>query len=237
MTHAAALLAAALLAQAPVGQANNALADFDRGRAAAAAGDLEVAAGFLERCAQAFPGWGLAHVEYADVLLRQGGAAPQLDQELALARQLAGDNPRTWLLTGDFASARGDSVGAIEGYSRAVELRSELDGAREKLATALLRAGRVAESVPHFAAAVAANPADRTLRANYAESLEQSGDVAGAEQQLRTLADQDPGSVFRKRLARFYERIGQPQKAEQELRKLDAGRQQRKMRPLPPSHH
>ncbi len=223
-------LALVLLASSP-----DPMGDLQRARAAVAAGDLEGAAKVLADCVQATPGWGLAHIDYADVLLKLGGQAPELEGELATARQLAPDNPRTWLLTGQQCELKGDGAAAIEAFAKAVELRPEMIEAREKLAAALAQADRWQEARPHFQAVSEARPEERTARANLAEALERCGDLAGAESLLRALADQDSGGLFRRRLVRFYERTGQAAKAVAEGKKLDAGRPPKKMRALPPS--
>jgi predicted Zn-dependent protease len=210
-------------------------ADYDRGRALAAAGDLKGAAEALKRVTAAFPGWGLAQIELAEVLLRAGGDEVALDRALTSAVALEPLNPRAWLLRGRSQEHR-DAAAAAVSYSRAVELRPELVEPHERLAALLLASDRLAEAAPHLRAVVAARPEDRTARANLADALERAGDLAGAEAQLRALVEAAPRHQgYRRRLIDFCERNGQAAKATEEKRRADALEPGRTLRPLPPS--
>lgn len=224
-----ALFAALALAADPV-------ADLHRGRALAEGGDLQGAIGAYRQVTAAFPAWGLAQIELAEALLRQGVDDASLDQALAAARALEPNNPRAWLLSGHRADRRADAAGAIECYGRAAELRPDLLDARERLGLLLLEAGRPSDAAGHLRAALAGKPDDRTLRANLADALERGGDLDGAEAELRALLAAAPKNpAYLRRLVDFLERTGQDEKAAHERRKADSGRPARKLRPLPPS--
>jgi len=224
-----ALLLALALASDPA-------ADYEKGRALAAAGDLKGAAECLKRVGVAFPQWGLGQIELADVLVRLGADDPALEKALAAARALEPLNPRAWILTGRGYEKRGNSALAIEAYARAAELRPDLLEPHERLSALLFETGRGPEAVAHFKAVLEAHPEDRIARVSYADALEQAGDLKGAEEQLRTLVKDAPKSLpYRRRLIEFLERSGQAAKAAEETRKRDALRPGRTLRPLPPS--
>lgn len=211
-------------------------ADLEQAREAAARGDLSAASAKLERATAQTPTWGLAWLELAEVQLRAGADPQALERSLAAARSLEPENPRAWLLSARFFEQRQTREDAIVAYARAAELRPSLIEAREPLALLLLGADRPGEALPHLHAALAARPGDRALRANLAEACERVGDLKRAEVELKALADEAPGTVYRRRLAAFYERTGRPKKAAAELRKADAGqRPSRALRPLLPS--
>jgi tetratricopeptide (TPR) repeat protein len=211
-------------------------ADYEKGRALAAAGDLKGAAECLKRVTAAFPQWGLAQVELADTLVRAGADDPMTEKALAAARALEPLNPRAWMLTGLAQEKKGSAAGAIEAYARAAELRPGFLEAHERLSALLFDSGRVAEAAPHLKAVVEARADDRIARANWAEALEKSGDLEGAELQLRILIEDAPKSLpYRRRLIDFLERTGQTAKAAEETRKRDALHPVRTLRPLPPS--
>jgi tetratricopeptide (TPR) repeat protein len=210
--------------------------DFEQGREAANQGDLSAASAKLERAAAQAPSWGLAWLELADVQLRAGAAPGAIERSLEAARSLAPENPRAWLLSARFLEQRGARDEAVAAYARAVELRPSLVEARERMGLLLLSADRPGDALPHLQAAFAVRREDRALRANLADAYERLGDLKRAEAELRALADEGPGTVYRRRLAAFYERTGRPKKAAAELRKPDAGpRRARAMRPLLPS--
>lgn len=225
------LLLALLLAQL-----RDPAAGFDRGRAAAAAGDLKTAAIELERAAATFPTWGLAWLELAEVLVKGGGDPRLLEKALAAARALEHQNPRAFRLTGELHERRGERAFAIAAYERAHLLRPEILETRERLGLLLCQEGRYAEALAHLSAVVERSPENRGARANLAEAGERTGDLTMAEAQLRALSDAAPASLlFRRRLADFYARNGDEKRAEEELRKAEQKRTPKKMRPLPAS--
>ncbi len=210
--------------------------ELGQAREAAAQGDLGGASAKLERITEAFPSWGLAWVELAEVRLRAGAPLRSIEPCLASARSLEPDNPRTWLLSGHLSEQRDARDDAIAAFARALELRPSLLEAREPLGRLLLSADRPGDALPHLQAVVAAHPDDRAARANLAEAYERLGDLKRAEVELKALASQAPGAIYRRRLAAFYERTGNPQKAAAELRRSDGGRRpSRALRPLLPS--
>lgn len=224
-----------LLATLVILQAPDPFGDLQRGRAAAAAGDFGAASALLQSATAAAPSWGLAWLELAEVQLREGADPQLIERSLGAARMLEPLNPRSWLLTGRLREQRGSVDAALEAYARASELRGTLVEARERAGLLLLSSGRVAEALVHLKVVADADPGDRAVRANLAEAYERSGDLKQAEAHLRALAEIAPGTIYHRRLASFYERTGQRHKAELELRKADAPRSTRRLRPLPPS--
>ncbi len=211
-------------------------ADLARGRALVEAGDLGAAADQYRQLTAAFPTWGLAHIELAEVLVAAGAQDPGLARVLAAARSLEPLNPRAWALSGRFSDRQGDAASGLQYWGRVAELRPEQTEARERLGALLVVAGRHAEAVPHLKVVIAASPDDRTSRALLAEALEAVGDVAEAEVELRALVASSPRNVsYRRRLVDFLDRTLQPEKAAAEARKADALRPGRKLRELPRS--
>ena len=216
-------------------QVDSALAQFDAGRAAARTEDWPQAVECFERAAQLFPAWGLAQLELAEARLRAGADAAKTDEAFAAARQLEPNNPRAFAASGRWFESRGKVPEAVEAYRKALELRSDSLEWHERLGLLLGGAGRAAEAVPHLSAVLEGRPDDRGVRANLAEALEQAEDLRGAEAQLKRLVKDCPqNGVFRRRLALFYERTGQAEKAKAAW-SHNAPPEKRPMRPLLPS--
>ncbi|MBI5544890.1 MAG: tetratricopeptide repeat protein [Deltaproteobacteria bacterium] len=212
------------------------MADLGRSRELVAAGDMVGAAQQLKKLTNAFPTWGLAQVELAEVLLRTGGDDPTLEKVLVDARALEPLNPRVWLFSGRFFELKGEPSRAIEAYERATQLRPDLVDAHERLGALQASAGHLGPAVAHLRVVVEARPEDRTARANLAEAHERQGELEEAERHWRSLADSAPQNVaYRRRLVDFYDRLGESEKAAAEVKKLDAKRPSRRLRPLQPS--
>ena len=207
--------------------------ELQRGLTLAGSGDLKGAAEQLERVAAAFPGWGLAQVELAEVMLKEGADEPALEKVLAASRALEPLNPRAWLLSGRFHERRGDKPQAIDAFARAAQLRPDLLEPHERLGALLLDAGRCPEAADHLRQVVEARRDDRTARANLADAYERSGELASAEKELRALVQEAPrNAAYRRRLVDFLERNGQGRKAAAEARRIEPSSPVRQLRPL-----
>ena len=206
--------------------------ELERGRALAASGDLRRASEQLRRVAAAYPTWGLAQLELAEVLLKAGGGDAALEKTLAAARSLDPLNPRAWMLSGRLHQGRGEAAKAVDEYSRAAQLRPDLVEPHERLGALFSDAGRFAEAAAQLKLVVAARADDRTARANLAEVCERAGDLPAAEHYLKALVEVAPKNVaYRRRLIEFYERTGQADKAAHAQR-AEAARPARHLRPL-----
>lgn len=212
------------------------VAELKRARGLVEAGDLPGAAQVLEKAVESFPAWGLAHVELAEVLMRAGLAPERQGAALDQARRLEPQNPRAWVLSARWFEAQARPEAAIEACSRALELREDLPDTRLQLGLLLSAAGRDPEAIPLLKRSVEERPEERGARAHLAEACERTGDLACAEAELRALWRQSPANaVFARRLARFFERTGQPDQAAAVLREAGEAPAGRKMRPLPGS--
>jgi len=224
------------------------MAELARARADAAAGDGEAAFVRLEELSRVYPGWGLAQIELAHVLLASGAASPPslgaspetvrrsllLEQALAIARRQEPENPRTWSLSGRWHEERREVAEAVAAYRKALALRPEMLDCHERLGMLMVSESRHFEALPHLWALLAARPEERGVRANLADAYEQLGDKDAAEAHLRVIVEQAPeNTLFRQRLARFLERQGRSEEAEAVL----GQGKRKKMRPLKPSRH
>jgi tetratricopeptide (TPR) repeat protein len=219
-------------------QATDPLADFHKARELAAAGELQAAASLLERSLEAFPGWGLPHLELADILMRTDADPARQGRALAEARRLEPQNPRAWALSAVWFERRGEPEAAIDACRRALALRDDMVDTRVRLALLLVAAERHLEAVPELQRVLEARPEERGVRANLADALEKVGDPEGAERELKQLLRLSKGNLlFARRLARFYERTGRPDEAARVLREAGEERPERRMRPLPDSKH
>lgn len=217
-------------------QAADPAADFDRGRAFAAAGDAKAAAAAFERATRTFPTWGLAWLELADTLLKDGSNPPLLERALVNAQRLETTNPRAFRLSAEWHEQRGETLPALEAYQRALGLRPDQAELRGRIGLLLVQEGRFSEALAHLEAFLADHPDDRGLRLNLAEAYEKTGALKKAERELALVCEAAPASVlYRRRLAEFLERNGQKERAAEQFRRLDEKRPTKKMRPLPAS--
>jgi tetratricopeptide (TPR) repeat protein len=187
----------------------------------------------------AAPTWSAAHLELAEALLMTGGDPGEIGQHLQHVRLLDRDSPRLHYLEGLLMEERREPAMAAAAYERAVEVRPSLFDARIRLGRLLLDEGHVDEAIVHLEAAVRIDPSNLPARANLARAYEDAGRVEEAERQLQQVAALFPDNPFHiQRLAAFYERHGREREAREAMRRAEAiepGRQQQRMRPLPPS--
>jgi tetratricopeptide (TPR) repeat protein len=198
-------------------------------------GDLERARARLEAAVAADPGWDLPRLALAELLLDDGRERSRA--EALLAAPARDDNPRLHRLRGAERELAGDDAAAAEHYAAALALRHDPE-LRFRRALVLDRLGRAEEAVAELERVRAERPDDLAPLARLADLYERVGQLEDAE---RLLAGEANGTAPRAgawlRLARFYGRIGQPEKAraaELRARELDAP-PARELRPLGPS--
>jgi tetratricopeptide (TPR) repeat protein len=111
----------------------------------------------------------------------------------------------------------GDWAGAASAWQKVIDANDE-SAIRERLATALYRAGRWPEAVLHFEQLLGQpeTPSAAPLRLAFAECLLEDGRVAAAHEQLSLLLRDDPRDLAALRLmARVFARRGQFERARQ----------------------
>lgn len=165
------------------------------GELAAQTGDFDAARSALQRV------WNTADSERGQAALQLGRIAAQ-NGETELARSWfarAANNGEA--LRAELELARMDAEGGdIEAARERLQaLRSDHSNMAPRLLRAegeiLYRAGRFDTAVELLESGVAAYPRDADLRYAYALALEQSGDLAGAEAQLRQLITENPDNA------------------------------------------
>lgn len=127
---------------------------------------------------------------------------------------------------------------AATSFHKTLELRARFRDAGMRLAFALRSAGDADAAILAFEDVVAASSDQIAALASLTELYEGAARLEDAERALRLIARAQPTVAYhRYRLAQFFERIGEPDKAKRALKKADAIDPQlkRKMRPLKPS--
>ena len=114
---------------------------------------------------------------------------------------------------------------AVPLLTRITAVQPENVAAQGMLASALESNGRCQEALPHFAASQAMFPATPALTQGYANCLAQTGDLASALQQYRTLAQEHPGDAYVYDMALLQWRLKQPKEALVTLEPLLSARQ------------
>jgi len=218
----------------PAKEGERARAAFARGQAASAAGDFAKARdAFAEACALA-PDWALAALEHGLAALAanaddQAGLAA-LERAVALAPQ----NARAHLQLGLAYGKRDRHEDTVRELRAASALRGEFPEARFPMARALLALGQTDEALAEYNQVVARDPGNLAALSDMADIYEAKGQRVEAELVLMTVARLYPTVPYNYyRLAQFYERIGEPDKAKRaysEVERLDP--RQRAMRKL-----
>jgi tetratricopeptide (TPR) repeat protein len=211
---------------------------FEEGRAHKAAGDYASAYERFAKAREADPAYGLAHLEEAICGQYVGVDEQTLRARFAVALQELQDNPRALYERAAFEESHGNLPAALEGYSRALDLRPALTEARLARARAQLKSGLADEALETFRQVLEAHKDHIAALLGAAEASERTGDHAGAERALRRVVERFPDvPSHRQRLIAFYERTGQGAKAAREAQRLDSidPREKKKMRALKPS--
>lgn len=203
---------------------------------ALAAGDRALARARLDEACDGDRTWPLPRLELAELLLEDGTDLARARGLVFEARQLAPENPRAHRLDGALAELEGHDAVAAEAYGRSLALRDDPD-VRLRQGLAWARAGKRAQAIAALEQVRAVRPRDSQARANLADLYEAAGETRKAETELLFLAEAGPGKAPLVRLARFYARTGQREKAraaEERARDADTA-EKRKLRPLRPS--
>jgi Flp pilus assembly protein TadD len=138
----------------------------------------------------------------SDEAAEHEGEAGQAGAREELRRALAehGRDPRPFARLGQAMTQSGDLAGAEQAFQKAAEL--DPAGYRPKLAQAWARLGRRDDAVALLQQCLADSRAAPQAHFVLGQLLQQSSDLAGAEQEFRRAAELDPGvPAFRNNLA------------------------------------
>jgi Tfp pilus assembly protein PilF len=125
---------------------------------------------------------------------------PLLQIQEALARHHIQNDPEDFEAhynLGALLQMKGDGVGAVTQFSKAVRIRPENPIANNALGAVLLASGRIGEAVPHLNQALRSRPDYFDAHYNLGNALASQGDFAGALTQFRAairLNPQDAGA-------------------------------------------
>lgn len=190
--------------------------------------------GALDRQVASKPSDPFARIEAAQKRLQQGEELDRALLDLDVARSILPENPRVHFLYGQLMEERGDVAGARAAYETALALRDDYDDARFRLAGLLMQAQAFAEAAAAYGRYAKAHPDATGARLQHAAALEKSGDVAGAEKELKALfADAKTRGVAGFKLAELYERHGRHKEAVKVRAAVEPPK--RKLRDLKPS--
>ncbi|MBM4783907.1 MAG: tetratricopeptide repeat protein [Archangiaceae bacterium] len=188
----------------------------------------------LEALVVTDPTWDLARLEAARVRLKVGTELERASWHADIARSLAPENPRAHYLWALAQDENGNPVEATRSLEVALSLRADFPDARFRLAGLLSAQRRWPEAVIAWRTYVESMPAATGARLQLAQALEQSGDLKGAETELRGLLKVEPlRPVATRRLADLLDRSGHHDEASRLRRSLE--QPGRTLRPLKPS--
>lgn len=206
-------------------------------RACVAAGNLDAARSILEPLVRRFPDFGLAQIEWAELLEKLDAPLEARERALSAAARLEPRNPRVFIARCRLYDRQQAIDEAISSCARALELRPSDQVIAQRIGILFSLAGRDEEAIAALEQVLVQAPGDGVARAHLAEACERVGDLACAQRQFEHLFQQNPRSALHaRRLARFYERQGQPERAAAVLKK-SGDTPRRAMRPLPPSRN
>ena len=211
---------------------------FSRGVKALKAGDAEKARELFALARQSAPDSFMLQLYWAiaeqTVQPTSAAALETLEQVVAAAPT----NPRAhYYLCISYEHAKRPEVAAAS-FRKALELRAGFRDAELRLAFALRDAGDTTAAIVVFENVVGALTDPIAALASLAELYEAAQRPEDAERALRQIARAQPTVAYhRYRLAQFFERIGEVEKAKRALKKAEAidPRPKKKMRPLKPS--
>jgi Tfp pilus assembly protein PilF len=211
------------------------VSELRKGKELVAVGNLVGAQAEFRRIVQTYPGWGLAYIELAEVLLESQSDRRELAAVVGNVRRLEPSNPRTWLISGKYYQRVGDVDNALHCYRQAVLLRPEMSVARRQLALTLINAHKQAEAIEHLLAYLRGMPNDCPVRLSLARIYENVGKISLAEKQFKMLINCAPkNGVYRQLFTDFLKRNHKP-----EAKRIPSGKifhvQKKKMRTLLPS--
>lgn len=210
---------------------------FDEALAFKQAEKITEARAKLDEIIGSAPGFALARLERAQLLVETGEDAPLALVDASVAAQALADNPRAQMLLGQTLEESGDAAAASEAYRRSVALRPDV-GLRRRLAIVLERAGKTQESIDVWEALRNESPEDVGARLALAESYEKMDRPASAEAEWTEVASLAASNAYLlRRFGDFLERQGKLPQAKvirTQADELDAP-EQRQLRPLLPS--
>lgn len=196
------------------------------------AGDDSLAA--LDREIAKDPSAPLPRLEAAQRRLQNGEELDRALLDLEVARSILPENPRVHFVYGQLMEERGEAPKARAAYETALVLRDDYDDARFRLAGVLFQAGAFAEAAAAYARYAKAHPEAIGARLQAAAALEKSGDIHGAEKELKALfADAKTRAVAGPKLVDLYERHGRGKEAAKLRAAVEPPK--RKLRDLKPS--
>ena len=126
------------------------VSELRKGKELVAVGDLAGAEAEFRRVVQIYPGWGLAYIELAEVLLQGHFDNRKLALVVGEAKKLEPKNPRTWLVLGQYYQRVENVENALQCYRQAVLLRPEMSTARRQLALLLVNSHKEVEAIEHL---------------------------------------------------------------------------------------
>jgi tetratricopeptide (TPR) repeat protein len=238
---AAIALSAVIAAEEPPRKtaAVEALEEFQAGLDLAAKGDRKTAVPRFEKAILLMPQWSLPRLELAVSALETGGDPKGALDQLRTAATLDAENPRIPYFTGAALERTGDLKAARESYEKSLLLRQAYKEPHAALGRLLKNDGKNLEARPHLQLTVEVDPKNTSARLMLAEVCEALGELDGAERELKELINQHPENPYHQhRLAQFYERTGQKDKAKAAFKaseKTAPTKPQKKLRPLQPS--
>jgi predicted Zn-dependent protease len=201
-------------------------AEFQKALTAEDADDLSGARAHLEQAVKLSPSLGLARVELADVILKQGEEGAPLLAALNDAQKVEPENPRLWRIWGAYREGQNDAAGAISAYEKAIALKGDVAQPHFRLAVLYAAAQRTDDALAQYRAALLIEPNNQAARLGVADQLIAKNDLEGAETELALLSSANPSNaLYQKRLDEV--RAKQGKGALQKLEPI-----KKKMRPL-----
>ncbi len=183
------------------------VSELRKGKELVAVGNLVGAEAEFRRIVRTYPGWGLAYIELAEVLLQNQSDSRELALAAGEARRLEPNNPRTWLVLGKYYQRVGDVDNALHCYRQAVLLRPDMSAARRQLALMLINAHKQAEAIGHLLEYLRGMPNDCPVRLSLARIYENVGKISLAEKQFKKLIYCAPkNGVYRQLYGDFFKR-------------------------------
>ncbi len=203
------------------------------------AGDDAAAKAKLDLVLRQEPGFALAALMRADVLIELGHAA-QAVGDANLAVKALPHNPRAWKVLGQTLEDAGRVDDAIAAYRKSVAIRDD-EALRRRLASLDAREGRLGLAAREWESVRDGHPRDVAAHLELTALYEKLDLPASAEAEYRAVLALVPhNALFHRRFAQFLDRQGKAKAAREERAKADlldppAPRQTRHLRPLLPS--
>lgn len=211
---------------------------FSQGNQALEAGRTTDARDAFQRAMTAAPDWGLAHLSFGIAEQTVDPDSERAFTALETAVKLEPENPKARYHLGLAYDRKGRFSDAAKQYAIAVERRPQMYDAQFQLATALRMSGDNAGAVTAYEALLRNEPTHIGALSALSEVYEAVQRMDDAEQSLITITRLQPNVAYHQyRLAKFYERSGNKNKAHAAFVRADSlkPQAQRKMRPLLPS--